>query len=156
MGIVASSYTVGVPQKDGQVYVTEHFEDQLGNKRDRTYGPVPPTTDFAALLAERVARINIRLKKTEIRRMIEHGFYAPEYQTVDEAAALLLEMYQNSERENRAQIAIAVLDSISKGVITDTKWANTFGLTSQQWDNIKTNKLQPLADAYSLIRGAVG
>jgi len=156
MAIVNSGYTLGIAQHDGQVFVTEWFEDHLGQRRERTYGPVPQTHDFAATLADRVVRLEQTLKKIELRKMIEGGFYAPEYQTVDEAAATLKQMYQDAEREERAVIAIAVLDSITKGVVTDTQWANAFGLTAQQWANVKATKIQPLVDAYAVVNGAVG
>lgn len=78
------------------------------------------------------------------------------YQTPAQFAARLRERFRSAEREECARIAHWILRRIAVGDFTEKHARNAFGLTVQQWTTLKTNKLQPLADAWVAIKAAMG
>ena len=78
------------------------------------------------------------------------------HQTAAQFAARLRERWRSSTREECARIAWWVIERLNAGDVTDTQLRNAFGLTVQQWNNLKTAKLIPMHDAWAAVRAAVG
>lgn len=70
MAIVSSTYAVEQPQIDGRRYVNEMHTDHLGNVYRIGYGPVPDTTDYAAVCAARAVELEQALADAEAAQVI--------------------------------------------------------------------------------------
>lgn len=78
------------------------------------------------------------------------------YQTPAQFAARLRKRFRNAEREECARIAHWILRRIQLGDFTEAQVRNAFGLTVQQWATLRTNKLEPLANAWAAVKAARG
>lgn len=77
------------------------------------------------------------------------------HQTVSQFVARFREAYRNAERDRVVQLARFVISRIQSGDLTDTQVRNAFGLTSAQWNTLKT-KMQNWITADNSIKAAVG
>lgn len=78
------------------------------------------------------------------------------HQTPTQFAARLRERWRNSSREECCRIAWWIIERLNAGDVTDTQLRNAFGLTVTQWNNLKTNKLIPMHDAWAAVLVAEG
>lgn len=78
------------------------------------------------------------------------------HQTAAQFAARLRERFRDAQREECARIAHWIMRRIVVGDVTENQVRNAFGLTVQQWNTLKTNKLEPLRDAWAAIKEAQG
>ena len=78
------------------------------------------------------------------------------YQTPAQFAARLRERFRTAEREECARIAHWIINRIAAGDFTENQVRAAFGLTTTQWNTLKTTKLQPLRDAWAAIKAARG
>lgn len=78
------------------------------------------------------------------------------HQTAAQFAARLREQFRSAEREERARIAHWIMRRIAVGDVTENQVRNAFGLTTQRWNTLKANKLEPLRDAWAAIKDAQG
>lgn len=78
-----------------------------------------------------------------------------QHQTAEEFAARLRIRYLKSSREECARIAKWVLDHIEAGDFTDAQVRNAFGLTTGQYNALKT-KWTNLRTAYEAMLAAQG
>ena len=78
------------------------------------------------------------------------------HQTAAQFAARLRKRFRNAEREECARIAHWIMRRIAVGDVTESQVRNAFGLTTQRWNTLKANKLEPLRDAWAAIKDAQG
>jgi hypothetical protein len=77
------------------------------------------------------------------------------HQTAAAFIARFREAYRNSDRERCIQLARFILARIQAGDITDAQCRTAFGLTTTQWNNIKT-KMNSWITAQNTVQSAVG
>jgi hypothetical protein len=77
------------------------------------------------------------------------------HQTAAQFVARFREAYRNSERERCVQLAKFVIARIQAGDLTDTQVRNAFGLTTTQWNTLKT-KMNNRITAWNTLQAAVG
>lgn len=78
------------------------------------------------------------------------------HQTAAQFAARLRERFRDAERTECARIAHWIMRRIAVGDVTENQVRNAFGLTVQQWNALKANKLEPLRDAWAAVKAAQG
>lgn len=77
------------------------------------------------------------------------------HQTAQQFIARLREAFRNGERDRCVQLARFVLSRIQAGDITDAQCRTAFGLTTTQWNALKT-KMNNWLSADNTLRSAVG
>jgi hypothetical protein len=77
------------------------------------------------------------------------------HQTAQEFIARFRQAYRNGERERLVQLAKFIISRIQAGDITDAQCRNAFGLTTTQWNTMKT-KMTNLIAASNQVQSAVG
>ena len=77
------------------------------------------------------------------------------HQTAAQFIARFREAYRNSDRERCIQLARFVLSRIQAGDLTDAQVRSAFGLTTVQWNNLKT-KMNNWITAENAVKAAVG
>lgn len=77
------------------------------------------------------------------------------HQTAAQFIARFREAYRNSDRERCIQLARFVISRIQAGDLTDAQVRNAFGLTTTQWNNLKT-KMNSWITAENTAKAAVG
>jgi len=80
---------------------------------------------------------------------------ALKYQTAAQFADRLRARYLKAKREECARIAKWILDHIDAGDFTDTQVRTAFGLTTNQYNTLKT-KWTNLRTAYNAVMAAQG
>jgi len=80
---------------------------------------------------------------------------ALKHQTKAQFAERLRARYKSSSREGTAKIAKFILDRLDDGDFTDSQVRNVFGLTVEQWTNLKA-KMTTMRTRYDGIRSAKG
>jgi hypothetical protein len=77
------------------------------------------------------------------------------HQTPAELVARFREAYRNAQRDRLVQLARGLLARIAAGDITDAQCRSAFGLTTTQWNTLKT-KMNNYIAAHNTVQGAVG
>jgi hypothetical protein len=77
------------------------------------------------------------------------------HQTQDQFLTKLREAFRASEGERNISIGQYILAAIQRGDITDAAIRAKFGVTSAQWNTIRS-KMQSRVTALSTIRNAAG
>lgn len=77
------------------------------------------------------------------------------HQTAEQFVARMREAYRNADRVRLLLIARFILARISAGDLTDAQCRAAFGLSTTQWNNLKT-RMQNLINADNTLLSAVG
>ena len=77
------------------------------------------------------------------------------HQTASEFVARFREAYRGAERERLVQLAKFIISRIQSGDITDAQCRNAFGLSTTQWNALKT-KMNNYITAHNTVQSAVG
>lgn len=155
MSITSSKLSVGVPQKDGRVWVTETHTDHLGVERQFSY-LAAPQADHQAVMLARVAQIEAALAESEFLEAIEFEGWAPlKHQTGTQFAARFRARYKDASRVECAKLAKWILDRIDAGNFTELAVRTAFGLTAGQWTTLKA-KLTTMRTNYNAVLAATG
>ena len=77
------------------------------------------------------------------------------HQTPSQFVGRLREAYRVSSREQTAQIARWILAKLQTGDVTDAQLRTAFGLTTAQWNTVKT-KMTALRNAANALKTAAG
>lgn len=77
------------------------------------------------------------------------------HQTPSQFVARLREAYRQSDKERTAQIARWILAKLQTGDVTDAQLRTAFGLTTAQWNTLKT-KMTNLRNAQNLLKTGTG
>ena len=77
------------------------------------------------------------------------------HQTTQAFITRVREAYRNGDTETLVKIARFLIARVQAGDLTDLQIRTAFGLTTTQWNNLKT-RMQNLLTAHATVRGAVG
>lgn len=77
------------------------------------------------------------------------------HQTVSEFVTRMRAAYRDGDAARVLRVAKFIIGRIQAGDITDAQCRNAFGLTVNQWNNLKV-KMNNLIDADIIVRSAVG
>ena len=77
------------------------------------------------------------------------------HQTAADFVSRFRAAYRDASRERLVQLAKFIIARIAAGDITDAQCRNAFGLTTVQWNNLKT-KMQNWITASNSVQSAVG
>lgn len=153
--IVSSTYTLSGLEADGRRWCREVHTDHLGVEHIVRY-LAAVGADYAAILADRATRVWADLVGHEIEAALKvDASPTLQYATKTDFVPVYRQAYQESEREECAQLATWILHRITDGWVTDTQVRNAFGLTAGEWTTLKS-KMQTLADHYAAVLAARG
>jgi hypothetical protein len=156
MPVASSSYAVDpVVQVDGRRYVLETHTLTSGEQVRVDY-LAPAGADYDAVMAARVPLINAGFASREYNELVERNGWSIGEQTAAELAARFRAEYQGAERFRACQMAYWLLERIAAGNFTDAQARNAFGLTTTQWNTLKSTRLQPQHDAWAAVLAATG
>lgn len=153
---ITSTFTQGLPQKDGRIYVHETHTDDYGRKYSYTWlGSVGDNVSaklaaHATALANQLRDAEIDNNVAEIKFKGSLATYSLEYSTVTQNFVAVREAYKQSSQYE----AIMIGDFFAS--LTDTQLRNLFSYTQAQVDALRTNKLTPAANAAATIRATTG
>jgi hypothetical protein len=77
------------------------------------------------------------------------------HQTAAQFVSRFREAYRNADRERCVQLARFVVARIQAGDITDAQCRTAFGLSTTQWNTLKT-KMSGFISAANTVKSAVG
>ncbi len=150
----SSAFTVGHPQADGRAYVAERHVDDAGIEHLGEYGPVG-AVDYAAILAARALALDANLAEIELDECIASGTVRTQYQTAAQFAARFRARYARATREDAARLAAWLIDRITAGQLTDLQVRTAFGLTTTQYNAMKT-RMNNLRTNWRAVQAAAG
>lgn len=150
---------VGPSQVDGRRYVTFSVALSDGTVVTTERGPLADTTagTLSAIETEIGAQLESAYEDAEAASVM--SVVAPivlRFQTAAQFAGRIREAYRSSSRDAFCRIAYWIIEMIAAGHLTDAQMRTAFGLTSQQWTNFKTAKVQPAHDAWAVVLAAQG
>lgn len=155
MGIVSSTYTVGVAQVDGRRYVTERHTDANGTVWPVEYGPVP-VIDYQATMTARATKLGVQLADNEAESLWTDGVWRTlTQQTASELATRFRTAYQAATDLKAARMAWWIIERINAGNFTDAQVRTAFGMTTTQYTAMKT-RMTTLHDQYAAVVAARG
>lgn len=134
---MTSSFTTGVTQKDGRVYVRERIVDDFLVEHIFEYlatanGP------FATNLTTRVAWITPYLKAWEAQKLFSDlNIFTFRYNTPTELAAAFRAEYLASKGRRTSELARWILNGIDSGAFTDAAVRTAFGLSVANYNTLK-------------------
>lgn len=73
------------------------------------------------------------------------------HQTAAEFAARLRAAYKSASKERAAVLSKFILDRLASGDITDAQMRSVFGLTNTQWNNLKTEMTNLVANHTAVV-----
>lgn len=150
-----SSYVIGHPQADGRRYIVETHVDQYTIARVLEY-LAAIGTDYDALLATHKAALASLVESLEINAMLQLG--APltlKYVTKAQLGNAFRARYKDATRDEACRLAKWLLDHIDAGDFTDAQVQTFFGLTTQQYTDMKA-RASLLRDDYNAMLAAIG
>lgn len=141
----SSTYTIGHAQADGRRQVIERIVE---------YGPVA-VMDYAAVMAARAVAMDAALADAEVDECLATNTVRSQYQTGAQFAARLRSRYAVATDEAAAKIATWILDRITAGQLTDLQVRTAFGLTTTQYNAMKT-RMTNLRTNWLAVQAATG
>jgi len=103
-----------------------------------------------------VAHLNSEGSLAELARMVESDAWDNlKYQTKAQLADLFRARYQLATKLEAAKMATWLLNRIADGTFTDAQVRGAFGLTTTQYNNLKT-RMTTLRDNWLAVNAAVG
>jgi hypothetical protein len=154
MPITSSTHTLGTVQVDGRRWVTEDHTDNLERHHFVEY-LAAVGADYVAIRTGRAAQINLQLADQELQNIVNGLLSAASPNEMSKAVLAermrdLLRQYTGLEL---CRLSARVLATITSGEITDAEWRTAFGLTVNQWNNVKS-QLQAWSDALTVVNAA--
>lgn len=154
--MLSSTYTVDAPQKDGRSYVREKHTDAANIVRDYNY-LANAGADYAALLTAHAALLDAQLASEEFFTQLNSlDPLVLKYQTKTQFAQTFRALWKDSIKTVCAYLAYWLIEHINSGDFTDAQVQSVFGLTTTQYNNLKSTKLIPYHDAWAAALAAVG
>lgn len=154
--IVSSTYTLGTPQANGTVYVTEiHTWDSGLAPTIREYGPVPAGLDFQAIADAQAIVIMQAKRDSEAFSNLNNGKYILVYNTETQMLEFVRDIYLNSEGFETCQWARWIVDRLNDSSFSISAIRAVWGMTPPQW-NTFNGILDTNAAAYSSVLAANG
>ncbi|MDP2621473.1 MAG: hypothetical protein Q8P46_15100 [Hyphomicrobiales bacterium] len=156
MPIVSSVISADDAQADGRRYIREVHTDQHGREHVVLY-LAPAVWDAEAVMAARVASLDVGLRNGEIANNIAQAFAqgslavtSLEYSTVAQNGVGFRQAYQTATSFE----AMMMGDLLS--TLTDAVLRTAFGITQQQVVTLRANKLTPASEAATAMRAMTG
>lgn len=155
MPVTSSSFALEPAQTDGSRWCRE-VHTVPGGTVDFYYLGASDA-DNTAIMQGRVPAVNALLADREEQANYDRDG-APTLVEMNATAfaARFREKFRMAEKGDACRMAWWLLRRITAGDITDTQARNAFGLTAGQWTTVKTNQLQPRADAWTAVLAASG
>lgn len=155
MLIDSSTFTVGVQQRSGHWPVVEHHTDSTGLVHRFEYLSADTST-AAAIMASRAVKLAEQLAQGEAESLWADGVWRPlAYNTASELAAKFRSAYQAASGLQAAKMAWWLIERITVGKFTDAQVRGAFGLTTTQYNQMKT-RMTTLHDQYAAVVAARG
>lgn len=154
MPVVSSTHTLGGVQADGRRWVIEDHTDGMGKHHFAEY-LAADGTDYVSIRTARAAQITLQLADQELQAIVNGLLSASSPNEMSKAVLAermrdLLRQYTGIEL---CRLSARVLATITRGEITDAEWRTAFGLTVNQWNNVKT-QLTTWANALAAVEAA--
>lgn len=154
--IISSSFTLGTPQADGTVYVTEvHTWDSGLAQQTVEYGPVPTGLDFQAIANARALVLMQARRDTEALDNINSNKYVLLYNTETQMLTYLRELYLLSVGFETCRLARWIVDRLSASSFSVTAIRTVWGMNNPQWNSFN-GVLDVYAAAYTSVQNANG
>lgn len=155
MTIVSSTFTIDEhTQIDGRRWCLELHTTDTGEEITFHYlisDGEDPTSRVSASAVELAERL--------LEREVDNSLSSDAAPTLHDLTPLqfmqrLRERFRKAERVEQCVLCWWLYRRITAGHITDAQCRNAFNLTTTQWNNFKTNKLIPRANAWQAILDA--
>ena len=154
--IISSAFTLGTPQADGRVYVTEiHTWDSGLPPTIVEYGPVPATLDFQAIANARALIIMQAKRDEEAQDNLQNDRYLLVYNTQTEMLTYLRDLYLQTTGMETCKLARWIIDRLNASAFSITAIRAIWGLTQAQWNSFN-GVLDTYAASYSSVNSAIG
>lgn len=154
--IISSAFTVGAPQSNGQVYVTEvHTWNSGLPPTILEYGPVPVTLDFQAIANARALVIVQSKRDEEAQDNVQNDKYILVYNTQTEMLVYLRDLYQQTTGWDTCKLARWIVNRLDASAFPITAIRAVWGLTQAQWNSFN-GVLDVYAAAYNSVNAARG
>lgn len=159
MPVSSSTATFEGPQADGSRWCLEAHALAGGQSIEYRYLTLSDMTQAQvdAKAAARAALVDEWLREREYQRTIERdGAFTLAENSAAQFAARLREDFGAGADRQACYLAWWLLRRIAAGHVTDAQCRTAFGLTTTQWNNVKTNTLTPRSNAYAAMNAAGG
>lgn len=154
--IISSAYTLGTPQVNGQVYVTEiHTWDSGLPPTIVEYGPVPVTLDFQGIADARALVIMQSRKEAEAQDNLDNDKYILVYNTQTEMLAYLRDVYLQTTGWDTCKLARWITNRLTASAFPISSIRAVWGLNQSQWNSFN-GVLDTYAAAYDSVNSARG
>lgn len=154
--IISSTYTLGTPQADGTVYVTEvHTWDSGLAQQTVEYGPVPTGLDFQAIANARALVLMQAKRDLEAQNNIDGNKYVLLYNTETQMLTYLRELYVLSVGFETCRFARWIINRLNASSFSITAIRTVWGMSVSQWNSFN-GILDTYAAAYTSVTNANG
>ena len=154
--ITNSTYTLGTPQADGTVYVTEvHTWDSGLAQQLVEYGPVPTGLDFQSIANARALVLMQSRRDNEARDNIEQDKYTLLYNTETQQLEYFRELYIASVGFDTCRYARWCINRLDGNSFSVTAIRAVFGMSPPEWNSFN-GVMDVYAAAYDSVNGANG
>jgi hypothetical protein len=154
--IISSTFTIGIPQIDGRVFVTEvHTWDSGLPVTILEYGPVPATLDFQSIANARALVIMQSKRDEEAQDNINLDRYLLVYNTETQMLTYLHELYIYSVGMETCRLARWIIDRLDQSAFSITAIRTVWGLSVPQWNSFN-GVLDTYAASYTSVNAARG
>jgi len=154
--ITSSTYTLGTPQANGMVYVTEvHTWDSGLAQQQVEYGPVPTGLDFQGIADARALVLMQSKRDNEARDNIDNNKYTLLYQTETQQLEYFRELYIASVGFETCRFARWCIDRLDDNSFSVTAIRTVFGMSNPDWNSFN-GVMDVYAAAYTSVISANG
>lgn len=143
-------------QRDGRRYVTEIFEDGIGEVTRRTY-LAPVGADTTALANARIPQVQESFEVQEKNEHLEQDKQPTSlrFQTVPDLLLKIRQDYLESTGEETCRIAKWIVDRLDDATITVPQCQTAWGASPAEWSAIN-GTMDTYAAAIVSVESAVG
>lgn len=154
--IISSTYTLGTPQANGTVYVTEiHTWDSGVPITIIEYGPVPPTLDFQSIANARAITIMQAKRDEEAYDNLQNDRYLLVFNTETQILTYVRELYVQSIGIETCRLARWIINRLNASAFSITAIRTVWAMTQPQWNSFN-GVLDTYAAAYTSMTSAIG
>lgn len=154
--IISSTFTLGTPQADGTVYVTEvHTWDSGVPITTVEYGPVISTLDFQSIANARAPVLMQSKRDAEAYDNLQNNKYILVFNTETQMLTYLHDLYIQTVGMETCKLARWIIDRLDENAFSITAIRTVWGMTVPQW-NTFNGVLDTYAAAYTSVTGALG
>jgi hypothetical protein len=157
MSIVSSVFAVSQAQNDGRAWVRETHTDNVSIAHIVDY-LAAAGADYTAIMTARAPKIALAIAEAEylIKVNTDATPLPLLYQTGAEFADRFRSEYKDANQVLAAMRAYWIIERINAGDLTDLQVRTAFGMTTTQYNSLKSTKLTPQHDFWVGVLAAVG